>query len=239
MKKKKIIIISIVSAIIISAIIALLHYFLIYLPDKKEKELWRQMYNEFYANKLETFKEENKTAKDIAVVFIGDSITEGYDLSYFYPEYKTLNRGISGDTTDGLKGRLKVSVYDVKPKVIVMLIGANNFDTMLTDYEDIIIDLQTNLPESKIVILSLTAMSKEWGKNNQKAIEKNKTIKELAEKYNHTFIDLFNPLLDPQTNQLYESYSEDGGHPNKIGYIEITKLIKPVLNDLLNEGDMK
>ena len=235
--KKKIIILTTIFTILMIAIIAvLLQYFLIYLPEKKEKELWHQMYNEFYAGKLESFREENKSIENIDVVFIGDSLTEGYDLKSFYPEYNVLNRGISGDTTDGLKGRLNVSVYAANPKVVVMLIGANNFDTMLNDYENIVIDLKTNLPDTKIVLLSLTAMSKEWGKNNTKAIENNKVIKQLSQKYNCEFIDLFNPLIDPSTNELYESYTIDGGHLTTHGYSEITKIIKPVLDELLTNG---
>lgn len=233
--KKKVIIISIISLLVILSIIALLQYFLVYLPNKKEKEKWQEIFQQHYNNRIALFEKENKTVHDVDIVFVGDSITEGYDLNYFYPEYTALNRGIGGDTTFGVEKRLQVSIYDVKPKVVVMLIGANNFDTMLENYEDILISLKENLPETEIVILSLTAMSKDWGRNNHKAIENNKTIKDLASKYNYTFIDLYNPLIDPNTNQLYESYSEDGGHPNQLGYTKITNIIKPVLDEILSK----
>ena len=233
--KKKTIIISISIIIFVAIIFALLRYFLVILPEKRERKELLELFQQHYDNRVALFIEENKTAENIDVVFIGDSITEGYDLKKFYPEYKTLNRGIGGDTTFGLEKRLNVSVYDANPKVVVMLIGANNFDTMLDNYENILIDLKTNLPDTKIVLLSLTAMSQKWGRNNQKAIENNKSIKSLAEKYNYTFIDLFNPLIDPETNELYDSYSIDGGHPNELGYTEITNIIKPVLKELLNK----
>ena len=71
---------------------------------------------------------------EIDVAFLGDSLTDGYDLEKYYPEFKTANRGIAGETTGGLESRLQVSVYDLKPKVCVMLIGANNMDTMFKLY---------------------------------------------------------------------------------------------------------
>ena len=52
---------------------------------------------------------------------------------------------------------MQVSVYDLKPKVVVMLIGANNFDTMFDNYESLLQGLQENLPDTKVVLLSLTA----------------------------------------------------------------------------------
>lgn len=234
--KKKIIIISSISLIFIFIIFALLQYFLIDLPKKQEQEKIQELFQQHYNNRIELFKEENKTLKDVDIIFIGDSLTEGYDLNQFYPEYNVLNRGISGDTTFGVEKRLQVSLYDVKPKVVVMLIGANNFDTMLENYEDILINLKENLPETKIVLLSLTSMSKNWGRNNQKAINNNKVIKNLAEKYDYIYIDLFNPLIDPNTNELFEKYTIDGGHFTQEGYTKVTSIIKPVLDEMLKQN---
>ena len=87
---------------------------------------------------------------------LGDSLTEGYDIVKFYPYYKVVNRGIGGDTTFDLEKRLKVSAYDLKPKVLVMLIGANNFKTMFNNYERMVSSIKENLPNTEIVLLSLT-----------------------------------------------------------------------------------
>ena len=91
----------------------------------------------YYNGKIEIFEKENEEFKgtDVDVVFLGDSLTDGYDVKRFYPEYTVLNRGISGDTTVWLEERLDVSLYAIQPKVAVMLIGANNISTMLENYE--------------------------------------------------------------------------------------------------------
>ena len=64
--------------------------------DENLKKFW-----EYYNSKIEQFELENEQFKDTKVdaVFLGDSLTDGYDLKKFYPEYIVLNRGISGDTT--------------------------------------------------------------------------------------------------------------------------------------------
>ena len=130
-------------------------YFAVILPEKKEKEEREAIFRGYYAAKLEQYERENAEYEDyeVDVAFIGDSLTDGYDLSTYYPRYVTANRGIGGDTTFGLEERLQVSLYDLKPKVVVMLIGANNMDTMLENYESILQGLKENLPESKIIML--------------------------------------------------------------------------------------
>ncbi|RYD73127.1 MAG: hypothetical protein EOP84_22040, partial [Verrucomicrobiaceae bacterium] len=60
------------------------------------------------------------------VVFLGDSITQGWQsLGKDFPGMKSANRGISGDTTRGVLFRLKEDVIDVHPRAVVLLIGTN------------------------------------------------------------------------------------------------------------------
>lgn len=202
--------------------------------QKKQQELLYAAYQMHYQDRINLFKEENKHASDIDVVFLGDSLTELYDVETSYPEYKVLNRGIGADTTFGVEKRLKESVYDANPKITAMLIGANNFDTMLDNYENILVSFKENAPEMKVILLSLTSMTKDWGRNNNKAKKNNEAIKEYATKYSYTYIDLYNPLLDESTNELNLAYTTDGGHLTAQGYEVVTAQIKPVIASLLN-----
>ena len=63
--------------------------------------------------------------------------------------------------------------------------------------------------------------------------ENNVKIKKLSEKYNYHFIDLYTPLLDVTTNEVYEGYTIDGGHFTELGYDVVTSLIKPVLIEII------
>ena len=213
-------------------------YFTVILPEKREEEKLQEAVRAYRAAKLEQYEQENAEYDDyeVDVAFIGDSLTDGYDLAKYYPQYVTANRGIGGDTTFGLEERLQVSLYDLKPKVVVMLIGANNMDSMLENYESILKGLQENLPESKIVLLSLTAMGGEhWGRKNQLAAYNNVSIKLLAQKYNFAFVDLYSALYDVSIGEVYEGYTIDGGHFTHEGYTVVTAQVTPVLKELLGK----
>lgn len=212
-------------------------YFAVAKPQKQQDE-WNRMVQEYRAAKMAQYRQENEQYGDyeVEVAFIGDSLTDGYDLAKYYPQYITANRGIGGDTTFDLEGRLQVSVYDLKPQVVVMLIGANNVDTMLENYESILQGLQENLPDTQVVLLSLTAMGGEhWGKKNQQAAYNNVSIKLLAEKYGFTFVDLYSPLYDVSIGEVYAGYTTDGGHFTHEGYVVVTAQITPVLQELLGK----
>ena len=229
MRKRTIIISSLIIITAISASIAISYAH----QKQEERDNWNRLFNAYYEYKVNLFLEENKTAKDIDVVFLGDSLTDNYDVKRFYPQYNVLNRGIGGDTTFGVQNRLNVSVFDVKPRLTAMLIGVNNITTMKQNYEELLISFKEKAPEMKVVLLSLTSMTKDWGRNNQLAQENNVFIKGLADKYEFTFVDLYNPLLDPETNELKLEYTIDGGHFTEKGYEVITSVITPVLNGLL------
>ena len=223
-------------ALLLALIAFAVVWFSVILPEKREEERRQEIFRGYYNAKLEQYALENDEYDDyeVDVAFIGDSLTDGYDLATYYPQYVTANRGIGGDTTFGLQDRLQVSLYDLKPKVVVMLIGANNMDTMLQNYESILQDLKQNLPESKIVILSLTAMGGEhWGRKNQLAAYNNVSIKLLAERYDYEFVDLYSVLYDVSIGEVYEGYTTDGGHFTPLGYSIVTAEITPVLKELL------
>ena len=203
--------------------------------ERINRENILKMFADYYDYKVAAFKEENETLSDVDVAFLGDSLTDGYDVKSYYPQYVTANRGIGGDTTYGLERRLDCSAYDINPKVIVMLIGINNIDTMLENYERIVTSLETNLPSSKIILLSLTSMTLEWGRNNEKAKSRNIVIQDIAQRHNCTFIDLYSVLLDPNTNELRMEYTVDGGHFTAKGYEVITNTITPYLQALLGK----
>ena len=65
-----------------------------------------------------------------AVVFLGDSITQGWgdDFKGSFPDIKTANRGISGDTTRGVLLRLEEDVIALNPSAVVLLIGTNDIE---------------------------------------------------------------------------------------------------------------
>ena len=232
-KKKLIWIIS--GMLVLAIAVAAVWFFAFHLPEVQEIKEWRQTVADYYAMKVAMYAEENEKYDDyeVDVAFLGDSLTDGYDVAHYYPQFVTANRGIGGDTTFGLEERMQVSVYDLKPKVVVMLIGANNMETMFDNYENLLIGLRDNLPKTKVVLVSLTSMSMEWGRKNQLAAYNNVTIKLLAEKYGFSYVDLYSALFDLETGEIHAEYTTDGGHQTAEGYQVFTNTITPVITELL------
>ncbi len=225
-------------SLILIAALCLGYLFYVYLPEKKEQAELERLVKEYYENKLSLYREENERYGDyeVDVAFLGDSLTDGYDLASYYPQYLTANRGIGGETTHGLEDRLQISAYDLKPKVLVMLIGGNNLGTMMENYEDILIGIEENLPDTRVVLVSLTAMGDRFAEKNQLVAYNNVIIKKLAHKYGFSFVDLFTPLFNENTGEIYSEYTSDGAHLTHEGYQVFTETLTPILDTLLT-GD--
>src|SRR6202008_5331 len=63
------------------------------------------------------------------VVFMGDSITDGWDSPNnggFFPGQPYINRGISGQTTPQMLIRFRRDVIELNPRVVLILAGTND-----------------------------------------------------------------------------------------------------------------
>lgn len=191
----------------------------------------------YYQNKLAVFAIENKyyVPYEVDIAFLGDSLTDMCDLKKFYSEYLCVNRGINGDTTINLEERLKVSVYDLQPKVIVLLIGTNNISTMFNNYERILQGLCSNLPNTKIIQLSLPPMGGIWANSNSQIVPCNNRIKKFADEFNNDYIDIYSMLLDSSIQEINSEYTSDGIHLTNKGYDVISSLIKQTLSMILKK----
>ena len=60
-----------------------------------------------------------------SVVFLGDSLTEGFDLERYFPTANVVNRGLSGDTTYQVRYRMDEIVI-ANPAKLFLMIGIND-----------------------------------------------------------------------------------------------------------------
>lgn len=191
-----------------------------------------------YEMKKQMFQTLNKTHKDNGIVFIGDSITQDYNIYEFFPELNVYNRGIGGDTSVGLLNRLNVSVNDLNPKKVVLLIGTNDFVLLKLKIQDIrdnikeiISKIYHNNPKAKIYLISVLPVNHKLnpvtvGSRNSQDIQKlNKLLKEIS---NITFIDVYQILAD-NNDRLHETMTYDGLHLNHLGYEKLSEVLKPYL----------
>ena len=197
----------------------------------------------YYDQKCAAFALENANLSEGQIVFIGDSITDGYRLNNYYNDLPlaTYNRGIGGDVTSGVIARLKTSVIDLKPAKVIMMIGINDInigrtnDEIMTNYKTIIEEIQAKLPATEIICESVLPMDNRvtaWGIDLPKTIDKikdlNARIKTYVESKGILFVDLFTSFADENDQQI-PSYSYDGLHPNADGYAVWTSVLKPLL----------
>ena len=103
-----------------------------------QKSQLERVYNDwaFLAKYRDADKELPAPAPgEVRVVFMGDSITEGWgqkgttpppDRGEFFPGKPYINRGISGQTTPQMLVRFRQDVIELKPKVVVLLAGTND-----------------------------------------------------------------------------------------------------------------
>ena len=221
--------------VIVGAVGAWWHFVII--PEREEDEVndFAEFLKQYYKDKTASYEVENATLGEVDVAFIGDSLTDGYDLAQYYPDLSVINRGIGGDTTHGVLARLEVSVIEPAPKVVIMMIGTNNIDDMFTDYEDIIIRMKEALPDTEIVVLSVTPVSNADPVRNGKIALANVKIEALAKKHGITYVDMFTPLYDLEAEGLRAEYTTDGLHFTPLGYEVITATLRSVIDDFLAE----
>lgn len=191
--------------------------------------------------KAESFKKQNTHIKKGGIVFVGDSITQDYNVYEYYPQYVVYNRGIGGDTTEGLLRRMDESIFELNPEIVVLLMGTNDFGVLNASVEDVFIRMekivsliQEKLPKTKIILQSVYPVNPRIDPISV-GLRKNRDIKLLNEKYasinNIIYLDLYAKLIDDEGN-LSKDYSVEGLHINATGYEKITSIISQLLKML-------
>src|SRR5262245_5697079 len=101
-------------------------------PTAKPEPDLAAMFKMHWENRVRAFKEQNLGLQNI--VLLGDSITEGFEVTKYFPGRRVLNRGIGADvigndmpTNDfrGVLQRLDNSVFDCAATDVFILIGIN------------------------------------------------------------------------------------------------------------------
>ena len=213
------------------------------LPGMIEKR-GATLYPEYYNRKCESYAVQNTNLSKGQIVFIGDSITDLYPLDDYYADLDlaVYNRGIGGDTTGGVLNRLAVSVTDLAPSTVVLMIGTNDVngietvDAIARRYEKILDSLRTSLPDTEIYCMSVIPQNEDVEsystvvvKNSIARIhELNGRITALCEEKGLTYLDLYTLLAD-ENDRLIRDYSDDGIHLNAAGFEVWTALLKPYL----------
>jgi lysophospholipase L1-like esterase len=178
------------------------------------------------------------------VVFLGDSITDGWKLDQYFPGKPYVNRGISGQTTAQMLVRMFPDVISLKPAVMVLFAGTNdiarnngpqtlemiqgNFQAMveLAQSHGIKVVLCSVMPVSDYGPRKMTE-----GRPPADILRLNAWLKDYAAKTKSVYADYFAATVD-EKGLLKQGISRDGLHPNDKGY----ELMVPVVSAAIQQA---
>lgn len=182
------------------------------------------------------------------IILLGDSITHYWggcpeheikrgpdSFNTLYGAYRTVNMGFGFDQTGHLLWRIQNGELDaISPKVVQILIGANNFHAPNSDEEivqgilAVVNEVHTRLPKSKILLLGLMPHV-----GIQNRIH---SVNAILESLTGPFL-YANPgkkaLEDPNGDVRTDLYC-DGTHPNAKGYDALAAELMPIYSHLMN-----
>ncbi len=200
---------------------------------------YSQQYSEHYNERKALFETTVDTENEI--IFLGNSITEGGDWKVLFPNQNVINRGISGDTTDGILFRLD-EITSSKPKKIFILIGTNDLargksiDYVLNNSKILLEKIKADSKETKIYLQSVLPYNPNVGdkfsshkSKQQDVLVLNKKLKKLARKQEAKFLNIHKNFRNKK-GELKADLTYDGLHLNKNGYIFWAKIIKKHVN---------
>ena len=175
-----------------------------------------------------------------AVVFLGDSITQGWGggLGAAFPGVKVANRGISGDTSRGVLIRMKEDVLALDPAAVVLLIGTNDLDegatpeTIAGNVTLILAAIKAHNPATPIILCQVmpSAASLKRPADQIKALN---TLLLAAVKNDAQVIplDTWRLFADANGDAPRQEFP-DLLHPNEVGYAKWAAALRPLLATL-------
>jgi lysophospholipase L1-like esterase len=188
------------------------------------------------------------------VVFMGDSITDMWAqprFGGFFPGKPYIGRGIGGQTTPQMLLRFRAEVLALQPKVVVILAGTNdlagNTGPMTLEETEGNLASMAELARAhgiRVVLSSVLPVSN-YGHDRdgnpvdirlkrppEKILMLNTWIKKYAAEQGYVYLDYFSAMVDEQ-GLLKKDLSEDGLHPNALGYAVMAPLAEKAIAEAL------
>lgn len=186
-------------------------------------------------------------AKSPRVLFLGDSITDGWRLDEYFPSFDFVNRGISGQITGQMLGRFQRDVIALRPSAMVILAGTNdigkavpqeviesNFESMfdLADKHKIKVVVCTVMPVSDYAKDRGTRFIQTQRRSPARIQALNEWLKREAAQRRYKVVDYYAATVDG-SGYLRKEISDDGLHPNASGYRLMAPLVMEGIRDVV------
>lgn len=184
---------------------------------------------------------------DVELLFIGDSITEGWPLelwNQYFGDYKAANFAIGGDKTENLLWRLdNGSAGQLDPKVVSLLIGVNNFglgghtsEDVIAGIEAVVGKLKQKFPDAKILLHGIFPHKESARHEARDQVRRvNRAVAGLADDPRVYFLDIGTQLVQAN-GDISSEIMPDYLHLTEAGYRVWGRNLAPLLAGLLQNG---
>jgi len=197
-------------------------------------------------SKFGTYYDQRKSLFEILpdtkneIIFLGNSITDGSEWSELLGNPRAKNRGISGDTSEGVLFRL-YQVTRAQPAKVFLLIGINDLsknispDTVYVNICKIVSTIRTKSPKTKVYVQSILPVNNTFKtfanhtSRTPQVKDLNERLRTICPRLGATYVDLFGELKNPNDDLLNPMYTNDGLHLLGEGYKAWLRVIQPYL----------
>ncbi len=180
-------------------------------------------------------------------VFLGDSITDWYDLDKYFEGLPVVNSGVSGYSTSNILNNMNKMVYQYNPSKVFILIGINDLelkvddDVVVNNIRKIVQGIKKNRRYAKIYVESIYPINNSdddkiegsiinGNRKNSDIIDINNKLVKLTKEEGATYIDLHKELVDGN-GLLKIEYTVDGLHLSSEGYEKVTEVLRKYINE--------
>lgn len=196
----------------------------------------------------ESFNEISKKG-EAQLVFLGDSITEGWGgagkgvWAKSWEPLKPANFGIGGDRTEHVLWRLEHGNYDgLKPKLTVLMIGTNNTGHRMdpatetaSGVQAIVAKLRSKQPQMKVLVLGVFPRGEKADDPMRlRTNEINALLPKLADGKDVDYLDISKTFLQPD-GSLSKEIMPDFLHLSPKGYELWAAAIEPKVKELMGK----
>lgn len=207
-------------------------------PDGKIEARFKTLHESFLKRKKEG---------PIGLLFLGDSITEGWGQAHdiwesHYGKYRPANFGIAGDQTQHVLWRIANGELDgIHPKVVVLMIGTNNIpdtaENITRADKKIVQAIHQKLPHSRLLILGIFPRGADPKAPDVATIRRkirtvNGALAKLDDGKKIRYLDLGPKFMDAQ-GKLPPDIMPDALHPNVKGYRIWANAMQPLLDKMM------
>ena len=185
--------------------------------------------------------------KEKRVVFMGNSITEGWVNTHpdFFKSNGYIGRGIGGQTSYQFLVRFREDGINLSPALVVINAATNDIAENTGAYHEdrtfgnIVSMVELAKANHIKVILTTTLPAAAFGWNPaikdapQKIASLNARLKAYAQTNKIPFVDYYSSMVSGSNKALNPAYTKDGVHPTSEGYDVMENLIQQAINKTL------